>query len=167
LKKYLSLLFVVLLLIGCSNDGEVKVIESQELSFEEKIIEVMKANEVEFDLIIDYDLKSDSIFVVYDMLGANGLHVALIQQTNSGLEWIGDQDATTTISTISNEELFVTIVRPRDEDYKEVKVLGKHAKLVTYYNNSFGDVTIEEKYWIAFTDKNPILSINDIELIKE
>ena len=167
MRKYWCLVCILVLLVGCANVEKEIVKESREVSLENEVIEIMKENDAEFDAIIDYDLKDNSIIVVYDGLGTNGLSVAIIQQTTNGLEWVKTHDATTPITTITDEgNLFVTIVRPRDEDFTEVKVFDQHAKLVTYYNNSFEGVTIEEKYWIAYTNNNPD-AIDDIELIRK
>ncbi|TFB12614.1 hypothetical protein E3U55_17170 [Filobacillus milosensis] len=114
-------------------------------------------------------MKDNHIIVTYEKAGEDFLYVAIIKQTNSGLKWIKNSDAITfPINRIAAEGTpIVTIVRPRDEDYKAVKVFGKPAKSVTYYKDVSDKVTLEFKYWIAYTDKNPDSTAGDIELIKE
>ncbi|MFD1038381.1 hypothetical protein ACFQ3N_08210 [Virgibacillus byunsanensis] len=166
MRKYYVLFILFLFLIGCSSGENQQVNENQKLSFEENIIELTKENDPKMDTIIDYDLKGDYIIVVYERIGKI-LNVAIIHQSNNGLEWIMEHEASLPTTTIADEGTpFVTIVRPRDEEYKEVNVFGKPAKLVTYYDNPAENVTLEFNYWIAYTDKNP-LNNNDIEYIKE
>ncbi|MBP1947463.1 hypothetical protein [Virgibacillus litoralis] len=63
----------------------------------------------------------------------------------------------------------VSILMPsenaRDTKVKEIKVLGKSAKAVTYVENFTGNFSKQYMYWTAYTNEEPV--VEDFKVIME
>ncbi|WP_377558883.1 hypothetical protein [Ornithinibacillus salinisoli] len=143
-----------------------KEVKHEELSLEEKIQELMVQNDNHYVTIIDYDIKGDYIFVVFQSLNVRMLSAAILKHTQSGLEWVlGENIQSQTTILADKGSPVVTIIRP-EKSMKEIKVFDEPAKQVTYFDEAIEGVSLEVSYWIAFSDKVPNHE-GDIEIIKE
>lgn len=102
--------------------------ETENLSLEKQIKELMNENNFSYDKIIDYDIKDDFIYAV--VLETNGaLKLALLKNNDDGVKWIAGDSGVTVLSDKGSP--VVSIFNSDNNDMagvKEVKVFGKPAK---------------------------------------
>ncbi|WP_047982065.1 hypothetical protein [Ornithinibacillus contaminans] len=163
MKKFVNVMFMSILLISliaCSNTS------ANEVTFEQRINETLKENDAKFDTIIDYDIKDDYIFVVYQEIGTNALFVSVLEENEDELKWIGTQTAQQDITFFGEEGTpIITIIRT-EQPAKEVKVLNEQAKMVRYNHQPIEGVTLDITYWVAYSSEVPD-SEDAIEVIYE
>ncbi|MFS0673199.1 hypothetical protein AB1K81_08345 [Ornithinibacillus sp. 179-J 7C1 HS] len=156
---------IVFALFGCSEE----TLETG-LTLEQRVINLLEENDINYKDIIEYDLKDNYIFVIYQLneIG-NALGVASIENTTDGLELRHNADGSSPVTLIVGEEdaPIVTLYQPREtSNIKEVNVFGKTARKVLYHDNLMEGVTIEKTYWIAYSYIIPDF-FEDIEIIEE
>lgn len=157
MRKLTSLMFVLLFLTSCVNEGteEPKENPDQESETLQADIEnLMSENDLKYESIIDFDIIDDFIFSV--SLNTNGgLDLSMIKYESGKLEWIDGGDGATILGADENTPPFAYIIQPEESNVKQVNVFDEPAKAVTYYDEKTEDFTREVKYWIAYTEKEP------------
>ncbi|KAB7672035.1 hypothetical protein [Bacillus sp. B1-b2] len=179
MKRIFVLVFIILGLVGCSNENiksdSDKAESGDNLSLEEQIIHVMSENQLKDEEIIDYDIKGDFVYVIFKNNHDNGnTHnpdLVILKNNGGNLKWIaGPENRTASVDSAMifgrDDGPSVTINIPSDyTNIKDIKVLGESAKAVTYIQRITDDFSREYKYWIAYTDEEPTHS--DMEIITE
>ncbi|EOR22861.1 hypothetical protein [Niallia sp. RD1] len=177
MKKIFTLFVTIFVLVGCSNEGKKSdtqpVTSEKSVSLEEQITNVMSENKLKNKKIIDYDIKENYIYAIFQNSqgSANYPDLVILKNENGKLKWVagpGDRTNSVDKSMIFGREdgPSVTIQLSLDNiNVKEVKVLGESAKKVTYVEHVTDDILKEYTYWIAYTNEEP--THEDIEIITE
>jgi hypothetical protein len=176
MKKILATFFILVILVGCSNEGKETDVKSANIgSLEEQITTVMAEHHLRDKEVIDYDLKDDFIYVIFKNKHESGnTHhpdLVILKNKEGKVKWAaGPEDRTVSVdsSMIFEREdgPSVTLTMPTgNTTVKEVKVLGESAKAVTYLEHFTDDFSREYTYWITYTTEKP--THEDIEVITE
>ncbi len=179
MKRIFVLLFILLALVGCSNEGvksdSIKDESTNNLSFEKQIINVMTENQIKDVEIIDLDIKEDFVYIIFKNKQESGnTHnpdLVILENKEGKLKWVAGPDDRT--GSVDSTLIFgrkdgpsVTITLPfTDTEIKEVNVLGESAKEVSYIQHITDDFSREYKYWITYTEEIP--KAEDINIITE
>lgn len=163
----------MLTLVSCTNEKDVVEKTEDAISLEEQIHEVMNQHDYPPHTIISYEIKDDFIYVFTDK--TSSLNVAILKHSINSIEWIYDYTSIENISIYDPDYPnmpVLTVVKTKDKEISNVKVLGEYAKAVQYSKNVNDDYTSNTRYWIHFTEMTESytdlksLPVKSIEIIK-
>ncbi|MBM6617282.1 hypothetical protein [Bacillus suaedaesalsae] len=171
MKKFYVPFMLIFILFGCSTKTT-EPSNTEGLSLENQITNVMSENNLSNKEIIDYDIKDNFIYVIFENRQGDNSYpdLAILKNNNGKLVWeAGPDDRTQSISDAMvfgrDEGSTVTLLLPNQENIKSIKVLGEYAKAVTYVEEVTDDFYMKHMYWIAYTNEEP--THEDIEIIME
>ncbi|MFX3675024.1 MAG: hypothetical protein ACE3JQ_11335 [Paenisporosarcina sp.] len=169
MKKFYVPFMLSFILFGCSTKTE-EPTNTEGLSLENQITNVMSENDISNKEIIDYDIKDNFIYVIFENGDNSHPDLAILKNHNGKLKWeAGPDDRTQSIDDAMvfgrDEGSTVTLFLTDQENIKSIKVLGESAKAVTYIEEITDDFYMKHMYWIAYTNEEP--THEDIEIILE
>ncbi|MGM7680604.1 hypothetical protein ACSVDA_00490 [Cytobacillus sp. Hm23] len=157
----------IMLLSACSKLENV----DDRLSLEEQIQNLLLQNQINVGTIIDYDVKANHVFVIYQSEKyLRPIEVAVLKMDYDSIKWVtGYKDFLYEGSSThcQKNSLCVTLIRESNPNIKDVKMFGKTAKLVKSSIELTDGYTEEVKYWIIYStydEYNNAIS-NDVEYV--
>ena len=103
MKKILATLFILFILVGCSNEGKETDVKSGDIgSLEEQITTVMAEHNLKNKEVIDYDLKEDFLYVIFKNKHESGNShypdLVILKNKEGKVKWVaGPKDRTVSV----------------------------------------------------------------------
>lgn len=159
--KFIMLVGLVLSLSACTESKE------NEVTFEEQIKKELDKNlNNGYDVIIDYDLKDDYVFVFYRETAIGTLSVSVLKQNKEGLNLILSESLFAGTMVVGNGETpYITVVQTEDSTIEQVEVKGVPARYVSYIDSPVEGVTLAKSYWVSYNYTEP--TIEDIVIMNK